>query len=95
MASNNQAKAAIASCIGLAIAMIGVDESSGLPRLTGGNLHLYDGVDFLVAIVGLFAITEVFFFIESHGKSSSLGVKIEKVTIPWKDIFETRWVMLR
>lgn len=95
MASNNQAKAAIASCIGLAIAMIGVDESSGLPRLTGGNLHLYDGVDFLVAIVGLFAITEVFFFIESHGKSSSLGVKIEKVKIPWKDIFETRWVMLR
>ncbi|MEJ2057004.1 MAG: tripartite tricarboxylate transporter permease [Desulfofustis sp.] len=63
MASNNQAKAAIASCIGLAIAMIGVDNSSGLPRLTGGNMHLYDGVDFLVAIVGLFAITEVFYFI--------------------------------
>src|SRR5210317_832286 len=95
MASNNQAKAAIASCIGLAIAMIGVDESSGLPRLTGGNLHLYDGVDFLVAIVGLFAITEVFFFIESHGKHSSLGVKLEKVSIPWKEIIECRWVMLR
>ena len=95
MASNNQAKAAIASCIGLAIAMIGVDNSSGLPRLTGGNLHLYDGVDFLVAIVGLFAITEVFFFIESHGKHSSLGVKLEKVSIPWKEIIECRWVMLR
>lgn len=95
MASNNQAKAAIASCIGLAIAMIGVDESSGLPRLTGGNLHLYDGVDFLVAIVGLFAITEVFFFIESHGKHSSLGVKLDKVSIPWKDIIACRWVMLR
>jgi len=95
MASNNQAKAAIASCIGLAIAMIGVDDSSGLPRLTGGNLHLYDGVDFLVAIVGLFAITEVFSFIESHGKHSSIGVKLEKVKIPWKDIFDTRWVMLR
>jgi len=95
MASNNQAKAAIASCIGLAIAMIGVDNSSGMPRLTGGNLHLYDGVDFLVAIVGLFAVAEVFFFIESHGKDSSLGVRLEKVTIPWKQIFETRWTMLR
>jgi len=95
MASNNQAKAAIASCIGLGIAMIGVDNTSGLPRLTGGNLHLYDGVDFLVAIVGLFAVAEVFFFIESHGKDSSLGVRLEKVTIPWKDIVETRWTMLR
>ena len=95
MASNNQAKAAIASCIGLGIAMIGVDNTSGLPRLTGGNLHLYDGIDFLVAIVGLFAVAEVFFFIESHGKESSLGVKLEKVTIPWKDLIATRWVMLR
>lgn len=95
MASNNQAKAALASCIGLGIAMIGVDNSSGLPRLTGGNLHLYDGVDFLVAIVGLFAIAEVFFFIESHGKNTSIGVKLEKVTIPWKEIVSTRWTMLR
>jgi len=95
MASNNQAKSALAACLGLGIAMIGVDNSSGLPRLTGGNLHLYDGVDFLVAIVGLFAVAEVFFFIESHGKSSSIGVKLDKVKIPWKDIYDTRWTMFR
>lgn len=95
MASNNQAKAALAACLGLGIAMIGVDSSSGLPRLTGGNLHLYDGVDFLVAIVGLFAIAEVFFFIESHGLGSSIGVKLEKVRIPWREIMLTKWTMLR
>ena len=95
MASNNQAKAALASCLGLGIAMIGVDSSSGMPRLTGGNLHLFDGIDFLVAIVGLFAIAEVFFFIESHGKGSSIGVVLDKVRIPWKDIRDTKWTMLR
>lgn len=95
MASNNQAKSAIASAIGLGIAMIGVDNNSGMPRLTGGNMHLMDGIDFLVAIVGLFAIAEVFFFIESHGKGSSIGVKLEKVTIPWRDIMDTKWTMLR
>ncbi len=95
MASNNQAKAAIASCIGLGIAMIGVDNNSGLPRFTGGNLHLFDGVDFLVAIVGLFAMSEVFVFIETHGKTSSIGVTLGKVTVPWKDLWETRWTMLR
>lgn len=95
MASNNQAKSALAACLGLGIAMIGVDNNSGMPRFTGGNMHLMDGVDFLVAIVGLFAIAEVFFFIESHGKGSSIGIKLEKVTIPWKLINETKWTMLR
>jgi putative tricarboxylic transport membrane protein len=95
MASNNQAKSAIAACIGLGIAMVGVDNSSGMPRMTYGNMHLMDGIDFLVAIVGLFAIAEVFFFVESQGKETSIGVKLEKVTIPWNDIFVARWTMLR
>ena len=95
MASNNQAKSAIAACIGLAIAMIGLDNSTGLPRFTFGNLHLMDGVDFLVAIVGLFAVSEVFIFLESHGKSSALGVKLEKITIPVKDIAASTMTMLR
>lgn len=95
MSSNNQAKSALAACIGLGIAMVGIDNSSGMARFTGGSLHLMDGVDFLVAIVGLFAISEVFFFIESHGKSSSIGTKLGKVTIPWKAIAETKWTMLR
>ncbi|MEH6728267.1 MAG: tripartite tricarboxylate transporter permease, partial [Hyphomicrobiales bacterium] len=95
MASNNQAKSAIAACLGLGIAMIGLDNTSGMPRFTYGNLHLMDGVDFLVAIVGLFAIAEVFFFIESHGKNSALGVKLEKVTIPFKMIRDSFWTMIR
>ncbi|MEO3431319.1 tripartite tricarboxylate transporter permease [Pelagibius sp. CAU 1746] len=95
IASKNQAKAALASCIGLGFAMIGLDNTTGMPRFTYGNLHLLDGVDFLVAIVGLFAIAEVFFFIESHGKESAIGVKLEKVTIPVRDILDSGWTMLR
>ncbi len=94
IASNNQAKSAFAACLGLAIAMIGLD-SGGMPRFTFGNMHLMDGVDFLVAIVGLFAIAEVFFFIESHGKDSAIGVKLEKVTVPVRDIVGSLWTMIR
>lgn len=95
IASNNQRKAALAACIGLAIAMIGLDNSTGMSRFTGGNLHLMDGVDFLVAIVGLFAVSEVFIFIESHGKSSAIGVKLESITVPVKDIIRCTGTMLR
>lgn len=95
MGSQNQAKAAISVCLGLGLAMIGVDNSTGMTRFTGGNLHLFDGIDFLVAIVGLFAVTEVFVFIESHGKDSTIGIKLAKITIPIKEIIYTRWTLLR
>lgn len=95
MTSANQAKAAFAACLGLGIAMIGLDNFSGMPRFTGGNLHLADGIDFLVAIVGMFAISEVFVFIESHGKNSAIGVKLGKLIIPWKDLRSTFGTMLR
>jgi len=93
--SDNQAKAALSVCLGLGLAMVGVDSSTGLTRFTGGNLHLYDGIDFLVAIVGLFAVSEIFVFIESHGRDSSIGVRLEAVTLPLRQIWRTRWTMLR
>lgn len=95
VSSKNQAKAAVAACLGLALAMIGLDNSTGMPRFTGGSMHLNDGIDFLVAIVGLFAISEVFIFIESHGKDSAIGVTLGKITIPWKDLKATIGTNLR
>ncbi len=95
LASKNQVKSALAALAGLAIAMIGLDNQTGMPRLTFGSLHLMDGVDFLVAIVGLFAVSEIFVFIESHGKSSAIGVKLERITVPVKDISRSFLAMLR
>ncbi len=95
LGSNNQAKSAMAAAIGLAIAMVGLDKGTNMPRFTFGNLHLYDGIDFLVAIVGLFAVVEIFLFIESHGRNSAIGVKLEKITVDFKLIWSTRMSMLR
>lgn len=95
LASRNQAKAALAAAIGLGIAMIGLDNQTGIPRLTFGEIHLMDGVDFLVAIVGLFAVSEIFMFIESHGKNTAIGVRLDKITIPFRDIYKSTFAMLR
>ncbi len=95
LASKNQAKAALAAVIGLAIAMIGLDNQTGIPRLTFGELHLMDGVDFLVAIVGLFAVSEIFVYIESHGRNTAIGVKLDRITIPIRDIVGSFITMLR
>ncbi|MCL5776814.1 tripartite tricarboxylate transporter permease [Limibaculum sp. FT325] len=73
IASRNQAKAAFAAALGLGIAMVGVDGQTGVPRFAFGEVHLYDGIDFLVAIVGLFALSEVFIFLEHRGEDTVEG----------------------
>ncbi|MGO4855337.1 tripartite tricarboxylate transporter permease [Phaeovulum sp. W22_SRMD_FR3] len=79
LSSTNQAKAAFAAAFGLAIAMIGIDEQTGVPRFTFGEMHLYDGIDFLVAIVGLFALSEVFVFLEEHRGGGASGTKVTQI----------------
>jgi putative tricarboxylic transport membrane protein len=86
IASTNQAKAAWAAAFGLGIAMIGVDGQTGVPRFAFGEVHLYDGIDFLVAIVGLFALSEVFIFLEHRGEAAVEGkeakMEIGRITPP-------------
>ncbi|MXN65631.1 tripartite tricarboxylate transporter permease [Stappia sp. GBMRC 2046] len=84
IASRNQAKAAIAAALGIGISTIGVDPMAGVPRFTFNEVHLYDGIDFLIAIVGLFAISEVFLFLEhrGQGEASNADMKLGRVTAP-------------
>ncbi len=72
ISSTNQAKSAFAAALGLGIAMIGSDSQTGSQRFTFDHIHLYDGIDFLIAIVGLFALSEVFIFLEHH-RGGSVG----------------------
>lgn len=82
ISSTNQAKSAFAAALGLGIAMIGSDSQTGSQRFTFDHIHLYDGIDFLIAIVGLFALSEVFIFLEHHrggAVGSSNATKIGRI----------------
>lgn len=58
--------------IGVSMAMIGIDSGSGVYRLTFGSLYLSDGIQFIVVVMGLFAVSEIFVMLEqTHaGKSA-------------------------
>jgi putative tricarboxylic transport membrane protein len=49
-------------------------------------LHLFEGIDFLIAIVGLFAISELFFFLEQHAGDGLKQVALNKLKLTAKDI---------
>lgn len=60
LAGRSMLKALFSTLFGLAIAMVGIDLQSAVPRFTFGNPELMDGIEFLIVAIGLFAITEVF-----------------------------------
>lgn len=60
MSKGNMIKGLIATMFGLAIATVGIDAQSGISRFTFNILELQSGIDFLVVIIGLYAIGEVF-----------------------------------
>ncbi len=99
ISATNQAKSAFAAALGLGLAMIGVDTQTGVPRFTFGEVHLYDGIDFLVAIVGLFALSEVFIFLEHRGTEHDISNKprmeIGRIVPPWSLIRYCTPTMLR
>ncbi|SDK83441.1 putative tricarboxylic transport membrane protein [Modicisalibacter muralis] len=91
----NPVKTILAASIGLIIATVGIDISTGTQRFTFGVLKLYEGVDFIIAIVGLFAISELLFFIEERAGAGREAIKVNKLKLSWKDIVHVLPTTLR
>jgi len=77
LAGKSPAKAMISTLLGLMIATIGIDLQSGQQRFTMGVVELQDGVGFIIAVVGLFAVAEVFSAMEEIVK----GVRPEIIKL--------------
>ena len=60
LAEGKLLRGTVSLLVGLVIASIGIDDQSGVIRYTMGIEILQDGVDFLVCIIGAYAISEVF-----------------------------------
>lgn len=59
IATDNPLKGVTSLLIGLSIATIGIDPAAGFPRFTFGNVELLQGVSFVPAMIGMFAVSEL------------------------------------
>lgn len=91
----NPMKTVIAATLGIMISTVGIDISTGTQRYTFGILELYEGIDFILAIVGLFAISELLFFVEHRMRGSHKQVKIGKLTLSFRELVSTIPTQLR
>jgi len=79
-------KALLMVVLGLMLATVGTDQTSGVQRFTFGSLELLDGIEFLMLAMATFALTEALSIILTGDASSDslkpkmIGFKSLKVT---------------
>jgi putative tricarboxylic transport membrane protein len=69
----------VALFIGLAMGLVGLDQISGQPRYTGGVPEMLDGIEIVLAAVGLFAIGEALYLALYQGKEEEFQNPMSKV----------------
>ena len=88
------AKTLSALALGLLLAMVGIDSGTGLFRFTFDLPNLFDGVDMLVVIIGLFAISEVFALVERSIEQHA-NRRLQQPQHLLADLLSLRWTLAR
>ena len=71
-------KGLISTCIGLAVALIGVDIITGYKRMTFGMVNLLGGLEFIPVVIGLFGMSQVIkTIVEMDREQASFEAKIK------------------
>ncbi len=89
-------KGVLAAMIGLFIATVGVDANSGVYRYTFDLPNLADGIDFVVVVIGLFAVAEMLQMLENLLTGTSIEVpRSERKLFNLKELAFTWWSTVR
>jgi putative tricarboxylic transport membrane protein len=70
--AGSPSKGFLSLLIGLAVSTVGLDNPAAVPRFTFGSTELLGGIDFISAMIGLFAISEVL-------RNASIGMASQPV----------------
>jgi putative tricarboxylic transport membrane protein len=96
LAGGNLVKSLMSCVTGLLLACVGADEITGTYRMTFGTRFLMDGVQFVPALIGLFAFTEIFLQIVKQSRSGELIIKKASTKLPsFKEMWGHRFLMLK
>jgi len=88
-------KAVLAALIGLSLSTVGLDSNSGVYRFTGGDVHLSDGIQFIVVVIGVFSVSEILLMLENQHSTSGLIRVTGRTLFNLKEMALTTWGTLR
>jgi putative tricarboxylic transport membrane protein len=90
----SRAKGLAMAALGLAIATVGLDPSTGETRFAFGNIQLYGGIGFLEVTIGLFAIAELVTQLKT-GTPDPIRARYREMLLTWNDWRRSRMSILR
>jgi putative tricarboxylic transport membrane protein len=88
-------KSLMSGVIGISLGVVGTDIVQGAPRFVFGIPELMDGIDFVVVVMGIFGLGEVFVSAEEYMKMDSIKVPFNKLWPTMKDLADSKWAILR
>ena len=91
---SSRAKGLAMAALGLAIATVGLDPSTGETRFAFGNIQLYGGIGFLEVTIGLFAIAELVTQLKT-GTPDPIRARYREMLLTWNDWRRSRMSILR
>jgi putative tricarboxylic transport membrane protein len=77
------------------MACVGLDSNSGVYRFTGGDVHLSDGIQFVVVVIGVFSISELLLMLEQHHNSTGIITQTGRMMFSMKELVHTWWGTVR
>jgi putative tricarboxylic transport membrane protein len=86
LSTESPLKGIIAGLLGLLIATIGLDPIDGISRFTFGADVLLGGISYVPALIGLFAVAEIFWSVEEVGRVSPVAQKLKNILPNFDDI---------
>lgn len=100
LAEKSMIKGMVAGIIGLMLVVVGMDPIMGSQRLTFGITDLLQGVNLVVAMIGLFAVPQVlstFIDYRRNGPSTStaLANRVRPELPSWRELAGNLWLMVR
>ena len=87
-------KSLFVAFLGVIIGLVGLDSITGTPRFTFGTLALSQGINIIVAILGLFGFSEVLFQI-SERKTAKLVEQVGRTIPSRKQVFKLLPLVVR
>ena len=80
VSNNSIFKGLIGACIGLFMASVGVDNISGTTRFIFGQRNLMAGIDLIIALIGMFAISEILMKSKYDPKTDHKSISASEIT---------------
>ncbi len=95
MTQGTISKALLMACAGIVLGLVGIDQITGIPRLTFDRLELVDGIGLVPVVMGLFGVAEILTNLERALQREVIKARIGSLWPSRADWAASKWSLAR